>query len=253
MKPKITLISRLRNEELLLPDFLNHLDPFINEAFFFDDCSQDSSYEILRAYPKTKFIIRNNFHSRDQQFIQTTQRHLLLELVKKNTSNDFLLLAEPDEHIEFNFDKLEEYDKQGVNGIFFKLFDAYLTPKDKAPYKKRQKLWNFRKYFGPEMREIGFLFRKDKAKYDLTMPGQRQPNIIGKTIVDGYVQHYGKAMSVKDWEEKCDYYIHSMPMLSKKWQDRKGKAIKKDYKSDFGRKLLMWDDIISGESSIVKI
>ena len=66
--------------------------------------------------------------------------------------------------------------------------------------------------------------------------------IHGKTIIDGWVRHYSKAISVKKYEEDCDYYIKSIPMLAEKWRQRKGKAIKKDYKSDFGTSLYEWEE-----------
>lgn len=237
----ITSLLRIRNEEDLIEDTLNHLSEFSDEIYIFDDCSIDKTYELAKGFPKVKFIIRNNFHSISQGYTQTAQRHLLLELAKKNSKNKWFAYFDSDERIEFDFTKLEEYDRQGVSGVFFKLFDAYLTPKDKLAYKKNQELWNFRKYFGPEFRTIGFLFKKDKVKYDLTMSGQRQPDIIGKTVVDGVCWHYGKALSVKAWEEKCDRYIVSMPQLAEKWQKRKGKAI--HTQSDFGRKLYTQNEI----------
>ena len=246
----ITIISRIRNESLLLPDFLNHIDKFGSEFWFFDDASTDESYDILNSHPKTKCVIRNNFHNINQTFVQTAQRHLLLELAKKNTKNDWIMLIEPDEKVEFDFNKLEEYDRQNVSGIFFKLFDSYITSEDQKPYKKGD-LSKLRKYFGPEYREICFLFKKDKAKFDLTMPACRQPNIEGNTIVDGFVKHYGKSLSIDHWNETVEYYIRSVPMLAEKWMQRRGKAIHE--KSDFGRELLTWDQITSGEHPIVKI
>lgn len=247
----ITIISRLRNEELLLPDFLNHIDKFGSEFYFFDDCSTDNSYEILKAHPKTKFIIRNNFHNTNQTFVQTVQRHLLLELAKKNTKNKWIMLIEPDERIEFDFNKLEGYDQQDISGIYFKLFDSYMTMGDKRPYTQSRDLMQLRKYFGPEYREICFLFNKNKAKFDIVMAACRQPEISGETIINGLVKHYGKSLSVEQWEETADYYIRSVPMLAEKWKARKGKAIHKH--SDFNRDLLTWNQIKTGKKEIVKI
>lgn len=236
----VTVISRLRNESLILPDFLNHIDPFCDEAYFFDDCSLDGSVKFLEEFSKTKKILRNYYYESNQSFVQTFQRKVLLDWARMNAKNEWLLLIEPDERIYFDFNKLEEYDRQGVRGIYFRLFDAYLTLDDQEPYKQGDKLENLRKWFGPEMREIMFLFKKD-ADYDLTIPACRQPQIEGKTVVDGYVLHYGKAMSVQQWEETADYYIRSVPMLAEKWKNRRGKAIHE--KSDFGRELYTQEQI----------
>ena len=247
----IAIISRLRNESLILPDFLNHIDKFGSEFWFFDDASEDNSIDILRSHPKTKAVIRNYFHSKNQTFVQTAQRHLLLEYVKKNSKKKWIMLIEPDERIEFDFDKLDDYDKEGVSGVFFKLFDSYLTKNNTNIYKKGNDLGDLRKYFGPEYREICFLFNKNKAKFDLSMAACRQPEIQGKTVVDGLVKHYGKAVSIKDWDETARYYMRSMPMLAEKWKNRLGKAV--HVKSDFDRDLLTWEQIKSEEYNLVKI
>jgi glycosyltransferase involved in cell wall biosynthesis len=261
MKTKLTLLCRLRNESLLLPDFLKHVDPFIDEAFWFDDCSDDNTVDILKAYPKTVEVMRNYFHNPDQSFVQTSQRKLLLETYKnhtgvgeetvqrnkllehaqKNSKNKWFILIEPDERIDFDFSKLDEYDKQGIGMIYFRLFDAYITKDDDKPY-SGEKLWNFRKYFGPEYRNIGYVFDKDLAFYDIGMQNCRQPYFSGKSIIDGLVQHYGKAISKEHWEKKCEYYITHVPALAEKWSKRKGMAVHTE--SDFRRPLLTWKQII---------
>jgi len=250
---KLTLLSRMRNEALLLPDFLKHIDPFIDEAFFFDDCSEDNTVEILRAYPKTKEVLRNYFHNPDQSFVQTAQRKMLLENYRNSKdSGGWFILIEPDERINFNFDMLEEYDRQNIDMVYFRLFDAYITPEDQKPY-EGEKLWNFRKYFGPEYRNIGFLFRKNAAFYDVATTNCRQPYVNGKTTVDGLAQHYGKSLSIKQWEDNCDYYTRSVPALAEKWSARRGKAIHEV--SDFNRPLYTWKQIISKKnfSKLVEI
>lgn len=257
---KLTLLSRVRNESKLLPDFLEHIDPFIDNAFWFDDCSEDNTVEMLRSYPKTAEVLRNYFHNPDQSFVQTAQRKLLLdnyknytgdgeethqrnELLKhaqKNSENRWFILIEPDERIEFDFSKLDQYDKDGIGMIYFRLFDAYMTKEDHGPYKDG-KLWNFRKYFGPEYRNIGFLFRKDLAYYELGIANCRQPHIGGKAIIHGLVQHYGKSLSEEQWAKKCEYYMTHVPSLADKWEKRKGLAI--HVESDFGRPLMTWEQI----------
>ena len=240
---KITLLSRIRNEELLLPSFLNHIDKFADEFFWYDDDSQDDSVKIIQSHPKTKKVLQNDFHSDDQALIQTAQRKLLLDYAKANSKNKFFIYIEPDERIFFDFKKLDEYDKKGVNAIYFRLVDGYLTPDNFKDYKRGDKLENLRKWFGIEMREIMFLFSRD-ADYDLKIPACRQPQIENeKKVVDGYVLHYGKCLSIKHWEYKVSYYQKSVPQLAEKWKKRKGKAIHSGV-SDFGTELITKENII---------
>lgn len=251
-KIKVTLISRIRNESLLLNDFINSLDEYIDSAYWFDDCSVDNSVEILENYPKTKAILRNFNWTPAQGYTQTAQRNLLFNYAKTYSANDIFLLAEPDERIFFDFDKLEEYDKQGIVGVYFRLFDAYLTPDNKDSY-LQGRVEKLGRLFGKEMREICFLFNKNYVNYNLLMQGGRQPTINGKTIVDGFVQHYSKAISEDKYEADCRYYIESMPMFKEKFEKRIGKAIKENYQSDFGTDLMRWEELISNENNWIKI
>ena len=52
---KVSLITPIYNEESHLKDFLEKIDslqlPLEKELIFVDDCSRDSSYEVLKAFP----------------------------------------------------------------------------------------------------------------------------------------------------------------------------------------------------------
>ena len=248
---KITSLLRVRNESLLLPDTLKHLSEISDEIFVFDDASKDNSIEICMSYPKVKTVIRNYFHNKDQSYVQTAQRHLLLEYAKRHSKNKWFLSSDGDDRFIFDWDKLDGYDKDGYSAVSLRCFDTYMTKDDYDPYEKNNKLEDLREYWGPEYRDIALIFRGDKSKYDLTMMGQRQPNIEGKIIDGGYLKHYGKCLSIEKWEEKCRYYIKSMPIFAEKWEDRKGKGVHE--KSDFDRPLLTWKQINSGEHELVKI
>lgn len=238
---KITSLLRIRNEELIIKDTLEHLSQFSDEIYVFDDDSSDRTVEICQEFPKVKKVLRNYFHSTNQSFVQTAQRKLLLDYARIDSKNKWFGYFDADERIEFDFSKLEQYDKDKVAGIYFQLLDGYLTPKLKKPYCSG-KLENLKRLWGIEKRNICFLFDKNKVDYDLKVPGCRQPYADGKTIVDGWVRHYSKCISIQRYEEDCDYYVKSMPQLVEKWKKRKGKALKKDYKSDFGTQLYEWED-----------
>lgn len=248
---KITSLLRIRNEELIIKDTLEHLSQFSDEIYVFDDDSSDRTVGICQEFPKVKKVLRNYFHSTNQSFVQTAQRKLLLDYARIDSKNKWFGYFDADERIEFDFSKLEQYDKNNITMIYFKLFDAYLTKNNQCPYRQGDLLEKSRKYFGSEYREIGFLFNKDKVDYDLKVPGCRQPYADGKTIVDGYCKHYGKAISVEVFDETVEYYCKSMPMLREKWEARRGKAI--HAKSDFNRDLLTWEQIKSGKHELNKI
>jgi hypothetical protein len=73
-------------------------------------------------------------------------------------------------------------------------------------------------------------------------PDQRICTMIpgSKVVNSGYVKHYGKSISISEWESTCDYYIKYFPNYSEKWKKRKGKAIHSNL-SDFDRPLITWD------------
>jgi len=104
---------------------------------------------------------------------------------------------------------------------------------------------------GPEYRDIPMLFKVNpNIKFT-----DRIPTGIGIPKFGGYVKHYGKAISIEEWESTCEYYInHRWKTISdnllQRWKDRRGKAIHS--KSDFDRELITWDDR-ANESKIIKL
>ncbi len=245
MNIKITSLLRIRNEELIIKDALENLSEFSDEIIIWDDCSLDETVQICEKFPKVKMVLRNYFHnSTDQSFVQTAQRNALLNYARVYSKNNWFAYFDGDERIEFDFSKLEDYHKQNFRAVFIRLVDGYLTPQYKEPYVKG-KLINLKRMWGVEFREIAFLFHKDYVDYNIIIPGCRQPQINGKTIIDdsGYVLHFSKCLSTEKWEEDCLYYMKSMSMLAKKWEDRLGKAIH-DGKSDFNTDLISKDEII---------
>ena len=168
---------------------------------------------------------------KDRASAETSSRKELLELAQKYSDADWFVYMDADERIEFDFEKLDYLPM--INGIRMKLFDFYITEEDK------NKQYTQRRFIGPEYRNILMLFRNIKGlKYE--KPDQRSPIVPGRIVVDGYVKHYGKAVSMEQWEETCDYYANCFPKYSAKWKARKGKAV--HTLSDFGRKLITWEE-----------
>ncbi len=118
-----------------------------------------------------------------------------------------------------------------------------MTPDDQAPYRPDRELLDFRRFFGPEQRDILMLWR-NRPEVVFAEQHAREPGGLERVRTDLYCQHYGKSLSVEHWEETCDYYIRHFPYdtYGRKWSERKGQAI--HTRSDFMRPLYEWGDTL---------
>ena len=154
---------------------------------------------------------------------------------KAASPDDWFVYLDADERIEYDWAKLYKYPND-VIAIRMKLFDFYITPEDvNKPYTEREKL-------GPEYRKIIMAFRNlPTLAYKYLDQREVALGIEGKILDEGYVKHYGKAISVEEWEKTCDYYSNHFPMYAEKWKKRKGRAIHSKF-SDFGNELITWEE-----------
>lgn len=243
--PKIRGLMKIRNEETILKDTLDHWAPFCTEGIYIvDDVSDDRTVEIARAHPAVKDVQIARFWNPDRERSEWELRQLALMRAKQDSGpDDWFVYFDADEHI-YNFENYQLFNDSKIKAIACRLYDAYITPEDvNKNYKERE-------WFGPEFRTIVFFFRNSpNLKYHL--PDQRivtLPEDVGMVPIHGDIKHYGKGFSVKHWEDTCDYYIKFWPKYSDKWRKRKGKAVKEDYLSDFGNKLIKWSDRNKGFS-----
>ena len=141
---------------------------------------------------------------------------------------------------EIYADFTEGTHSSDYDGVRVQLFDAYMTPGDHAPYQADRELLGFRRFFGPERRDILMLWRNRLE----VIFAKREPGGIESVGTGLYCQHYGKSLSVEHWEETCDYYIRHFPFdtYGRKWSERKGQAI--HTQSDFMRPLYEWGDTL---------
>jgi hypothetical protein len=141
-------------------------------------------------------------------------RGLLLQTAREHLQFDWIFCFDPDERITGDLRGfVEGTHSSDYDGVRIQLFDAYMTPGDHAPYQTDRELLGFRRFFGPERRDILMLWRN-------------------------------QSLSVGHWEETCDYYIRHFPFdtYGRKWRDRKGRAIHTE--SDFMRPLYEWGDTL---------
>jgi len=240
-------LLRVRNEELILSDTLDHMGKIVDAIYVYDDCSTDSTLEILKANSKVCGIISNRFWRKGlkhRQVEETRHRQLLLSNARKTIRGiKWFFYFDADERFlgdirrELLDGSLDEFD-----GIKINLFDAYITENDSLAYKNGEQLLDFRKFFGPEYREVLMIWKNNPGVgfygLDKREPTLRSSNLISRF----YCQHYGKSISIEQWEETCDYYYKNFPFetYGKKWLARKGKAIHQF--SDFGRPLYKWGE-----------
>ncbi len=235
---KIFGVCRIRNEQDIIESTLSHVSGLVDEIYVYDDHSIDQTIEICKYFDKVKRIIRSKSWEPDprkRQTLEGTQRQrIFLEAFKNNP--DWIYYFDADEYADFDG---VDFENKQVGAYKMRLFDFYITPEDRTHH------YLDRKFIGPEFRDILTLFRPTVR----TRFGSRVPSgFSGCVKTGGFIKHYGKAISVQQWEETCDYYINHLfekqpgnSTISQKWTDRKGKAVHNGI-SDFGRPLITWKD-----------
>lgn len=242
-KHRLVGITRVRNESLILGDTLDYVGEQVDAIVAYDDASTDGTLDILLNHPKVAMVIGNTLWESDtvaRLSAETRHRGLLLQLARSKLNFDWTLCFDADERI--TGDLREFIGSESVarcNGIRVRLFDAYMTADDHSPFVHGQRLLDFRRFFGPEQRDILMLWRNLPVVRYAGLDS-REPTGVDHVITNFYCQHYGKAISIDQWEETCDYYVRHFPpeTYGQKWLARKGRAV--HAQSDFARPLFEW-------------
>lgn len=240
---KIIGMIRERNEALLLKDTLDYLSEFVDGIVVFDDASEDGSVEVARSHPAVIEVICNKRWRKTNRVWEETSNRRKLHNAAKKYKPEWLFYSDADERCEGDIRKfLLEDCPADVNTLRISLFDAYMTEYDQKPYESVDRLYNFRKYYGPERRDIIMAWRSNVGADFVNLDSREPQNIRNKKeVLKFYCQHYGKSLSIEHWEETCDYYINYFPTYRDKWMKRKGRAI--HTKSDFNTPLYDWSDV----------
>lgn len=235
---KIIGLTRIRNEEKIIRDTLDHWATYCTGGIYvYDDFSSDKTVEICKSHIAVKAIIEGQEWDMERERAEYMNRQAVLERARADVGNEDVWFVYFDADERLYFDQWHLLYNSNISAIACKLFDIYITPED-YDYD-----FHLRDWVGPEYRTIVFFFRNSPyLSYDT--PDQRIVNLPpnAKVAVAGHIKHYGKGLSVEHWEETCDYYINFFPKYAAKWQQRKGKAVHADYKSDFGNDLIRWKD-----------
>ena len=224
-------ITRVRNEAHILKDTLDHVAEFLDGVVLVDDSSTDGTIDIAEEHPVVTHVLRNDRQHVNRPMSETIDRQRALRQVMQSRP-DWIMNFDADERFEW-----PKYDWQKSCDILrMRLFDFYITPEDE------QGTYVDRRWIGPEYRDMIIAWRGDiSARFQYAI--QREPMLrSGFSLRDGWVKHYGKAISVEHWDAKCDYYANNFPKeYSDKWSSRRGKAVHREMLSDFGRPLITWD------------
>ena len=219
--------TRVRNEALILRDTLDYVGKQVDAIVAYDDASTDRTLEILCEHPKVALIVTNRSWEADieaRRIAEGRHRGLLLQTAREHLQFDWMFCFDADERVTGDLrGYMERTHSSDCDGVRVQLFDAYMTPGDHAAYQADRELLDFRRFFGPERRDILMLWR-NRLEIIFT---KREPGGLERVGTGLYCQHYGKSLSVERWEETCDYYIRHFPFdtYGRKWSDRKGRAI----------------------------
>lgn len=232
-------ITRIRNEKDIILTTLNHWSTICTGGIFiYDDKSTDNTVELCLKHPSVKKVIRGRFWDINRARAEFQNRQSILqEVLKIANPNDWIVYFDADEFL-YNFDT--RLLTNSIDGIICRLFDVYITNDN------LNVIWTKRDTIGPEYREILFFFRVSSI-IGYSFLDQRECTLKpGSNIIScGYIKHYGKGFSIKQWEDTCKYYSKYFPKYAKKWEARKGKAV--HTVSDFGAELINFSDILSGK------
>lgn len=210
------------------------MQTFCRRVYVFDDCSTDGTPVILENHPLVDRVILNRNHDPNRGRAEWQNRLELLRLAQKHCGpSDWFVYQDADEFIEYDFQRLYSF-LPNIVAVRMKLYDYYITNKDvDMPFHKRQ-------YLGPEYRKIVMAF-KNHPRLNYKSFDQREVHLnqpAGVVLNEGYVKHYGKAISVRAWEDKCRYYM-TFAKYRQKWSKRRGQAI--HTRSSFNLPLITWD------------
>jgi glycosyltransferase involved in cell wall biosynthesis len=229
-------LTRIRNEAEIINDTLDHMSTFCDKVIVYDDCSTDNTVELCNSHPIVHHVIQGESWDSNRAVAEFENRHQLwLAANVILDPNDWFVYMDADEVLEFDWTTLND----NLDAVRMRLYDFYITEEDK------DKHYLEREWMGPEYRDILFAFRMG-ATTGWHGLDQRECSLWNNPFqplriqTSGYVKHFGKAVSIQQWEDTCEYYATHFPMYSEKWNARRGKAI--HTKSDFGRELIRWED-----------
>jgi hypothetical protein len=97
----IFCIVQVRNEARFLPGFLSHIAPYVNGIVALDDCSTDSTLDILRSEPQVVSVLLEREPAPPHTHETKNRHRLIVEAARLGA--DWVLCADADERFETRF------------------------------------------------------------------------------------------------------------------------------------------------------
>lgn len=246
----IRAVTKVRNEAHILQDCLDSWARVADAIHVYCDHCDDrgSTAQIAREHPAVTEVIESNLLDPDRERAEWYCRQVALQSALRfmdlsSESKDWVIYFDGDEILdEFNTSVL---DSERFVMVACKSHDCYITPEDKDVSEWH---WKERRWFSSEF-QFSPYFYSCRIPLRFYKPDQRNIDIPNGSnyILHGSVKHYGKGLSVKNWDEKCRYYGEVFgPRYAEKWKAREGHAVKEDMNSDFGLPLATWEEIKEG-------
>ena len=164
-------------------DTLDFVGRHVDAIIAYDDASTDRTLELLRSHPKVALILANGAWETDVKARRTAEhrhRQLLLQCAREQLRFEWMFCFDADERITGDLrDFVSGSLAEGCDGVSIQLFDAYMTPDDCASYRPDQELLGFRRYFGPERRDILMLWR-NRPEVFFAEGHEREPGGISR-------------------------------------------------------------------------
>ena len=236
-------ITRVRNERAIIADTIRHMEAICDGLIVYDDCSSDDTVDVIRTVStKLLRLIQGEAWLPDRTAEETRHRALLCEAARQ-FDPEWLFYFDADERFEGDIRGFLLSDEaHNWDGVRIQLFDAYLSETHQAPYTTGAQLAELERLFGPERRDILMVWRNSPA-FSFVGRDKREPVVAhgSRVFYSAFrCKHFGKGISVEQWEETCEYYSNHFPEpYASKWRERRGKAVHTH--SDFGRPLYAWE------------
>jgi glycosyl transferase family 2 len=185
-------VTRVRNEALVLRDTLDYVGRHVDAVVAYDDASTDQTREVLCSNAKVALIVANGSWEGDikaRKIAEGRNRGLLLQIARAQLQFDWMFCFDADERVIGDLRGFAAGPRASdCDGVRIRLFDAYMTPDDCAPYRSDRELLGFRRFFGPEQRDILMLWRNSPAVIFAEHHG-REPGGIERVRTEFYCQH----------------------------------------------------------------